>query len=97
MKKKRLLTDKSGTLQEEIMEQAARRMAEDIDAQVVRGLLKDSGWHEVVLDWIMTHEVSKEVDDWVSAHAKEEFWNRGLVWLFKCDTDAMWFKLRWLG
>ena len=96
MKKKRLLTDRSGNLQEQMLEEAARKLAEDIDAEVFRGLLRDTGWHEVVLSWVMTHEVSKEIDEWVERKIKGNHWNRGLVWLFEDDTDAMWFKLRWL-
>lgn len=96
MKKKRLLTDRSGLLHEQYMEEAAKKLAEDIDAEIMRGLLRDTGWHEVVLDWIMTHEVSQEVDTWVENKTKGKHWNRGLVWLFENDTDAMWFKMRWL-
>jgi len=97
MKKKRLLTDRSGNLHELMLEEAAKKMAEDIDAEVMRGLLRDSGWNEVVLTWIMTHEVSAEVDQWVKDNVKGPFWTRGLVWLFENDIDAMWFKMRWLG
>ena len=50
MLKKKLLTDRSGDLQEQVLEQAARRMAEEIDAEIMRGLYREMGWHEVVLD-----------------------------------------------
>lgn len=85
------------TLEDEIIEQSAKRLAEDIDAEIMRGLLKESGWHEVVLQWIMTHEVSQEVDEWVERKTKGKHWNRGLVWLFENDTDAMWFRMRWIS
>ena len=97
MKKKRLLTDRTGNLQEMMLEESARQMAEEIDAEIMRGMLKEMGWSEVVIPWVMTHEVGQEVDTWVSQKTKGEFWNRGLVWLFENDTDAMWFKMRWLG
>lgn len=95
MKKKKLLTDRTGMLQEELLEQSAKRLAEDIDAEVLRQVYKSSGWHEVVIHWIMTHEVSSEVDKWVEEHVKGKYWNRGLVWLFKEQRDANWFVLRW--
>lgn len=97
MKKKRLLTDRSGDLREELEAEMARALQEQIDAEIMRDMLKESGWHEVVLRWIMTHEVSHEVDDWVNRNIKDGYWNRGLVWLFKSDTEAMWFKLRWMS
>lgn len=82
-------------LQDEIMERSAKRLAEDIDAEVLRQVFRDSGWHEVVIPWIMTHEVSAEVDKWVDENVKGAYWNRGLVWLFKEQRDANWFVLRW--
>lgn len=84
-------------LQEEIYSAAAERLAKDIDAEVMRTVLRESGWHEVVLQWVMTHEQSREVDEWVEQKSKGEYWNCGLVWLFKNETDAMWFKLRWIS
>lgn len=97
MRKKKLLTDRSGSLYEHMIEDSARRLAEDMDAEVMRGLLRDGGWYEVKLDWVMTHEVSKEVDEWVANKTKGKHWNRGLVWLFEREPDATWFKLKWLG
>jgi hypothetical protein len=97
MLKKKLLTDRSGDLQEQILEEKAKALADEIDAEVLRGMLVGIGWHQVVVPWVMTHEQSTEVDVWVSKRVKGRFWNRGLVWLFEEDTDAMWFKMRWLG
>lgn len=94
MKKKRLLTDRSGNLYEQILEEKAQELANDVDAQILRGMLSDLGWHESVL-WVMTHEQSQELDRWVKEHVKGRFWTRGLVWLFEDSQDAMWFKLRW--
>jgi hypothetical protein len=96
MKKKKLLTDRSGELQEEYLEAAAKRLADDIDAEIVRNMLVESGWHEVKL-WVMPHEVGDQIDMWVHKNIKGEVWTRGIVWLFKEDSDAMWFKMRWLS
>lgn len=93
--KKKLLTDRSGQLQDQIQEELSKAMADEIDAQVMRGFLVDTGWHEVVLNWAMTIEVSKEVDQWVAEKSKGPYWNRGLVWLFERRQDAVWFSLRW--
>ncbi len=95
MKKKKLLTDKSGLLYEQQIEDAAKQLADDIDAEIMRGMLAGCGWHEVKLDWIMTHEVSKEVDEWVASNTRGKVWNRGLVWMFNSKQDATWFTLRW--
>lgn len=97
MLKKKLLTDRSGDLHEQIVAEAAKKMSEEIDAQILRGLYSEIGWHEVVLSWIMTHEQSQEVDAWVAKKTKGEYWNRGLVWMFENEMDAMWFKMRWMS
>lgn len=84
-------------LKDEYMEHAAKQLAEEIDAEIMRGLLKGSGWHEVVIPWIMTHEQSQEIDEWVERKSKGKYWNRGLVWLFESDVDATWFRMRWMS
>lgn len=96
MIKKKLLTDRSEDLQAAILEQNANQLAEEIDAEILRGMLVGMGWHEVKL-WVMTHEQGQEIDDWTKDHVKGKMWTRGLIWLFENEQDAMWFKLRWLG
>ncbi len=97
MIKKKLLTDRSGELHEDLENELARVLQEEIDAEIMRGFLVEAGWQEVVLGWIMTHEQSQEVDEWVSRKIKGKHWTRGLVWLFENDTDAMWFRMRWMS
>lgn len=94
MNKKRLLTDKSGELQERYLEEAARKLAEDMDFEVLRGLLTESGWSEVVLR-PMTWENGSSIDRWTQDNIKNGFYTRGLVWLFKDAKEANWFSLRW--
>jgi hypothetical protein len=94
MKKKRLLTDRSGKLHDEIVEQAAEQMAQDIDAQVMQSVLKECGWAEVVI--ARRHKPEKAiVEQWVNDNVKNGFWTYGPVWLFKDPKEANWFALRW--
>jgi hypothetical protein len=96
MKKKRLLTDRSGELQEQILAEKAKELADETDAQVLRQMLIDLGWQQVVLS-AMSWEESYTIDLWVEDNIKGRMWSRGLVWLFEDDRDAMWFKLKWLS
>jgi hypothetical protein len=97
MKKKRLLTDRSGTLEEELMTKMSMQMQKEMDAEILRSMFKDIGWHEVVLT-PMTHERGKEIDYWVQNTVKGRGrWTHGLVWMFEQEQDAMWFKLKWLS
>lgn len=96
MKKKRQLTDRSDTFLEEVYNQNAKTLAEEIDAQMLRTLYQQLGWHEVVLQ-PMNWEQNYQVDTWVENNIKNRIWTHGLVWMFEDDRDAMWFKLRWLN
>ncbi len=96
MKKKRLLTDRSGDLLEEIYEQKAKELAEEMDADILRGMLAELGWHEIILN-PMTWEEGYSIDEWVEENIKGRMWTHGLVWMFEDDKDAMWFKLRWIS
>lgn len=96
MKKKRLLTDRSGNLQEQLLAEKAKELSDEIDTSIVRQMLVDAGWHQVVLN-PMIWEQSYQIDCWVENNIKGRIWNRGLVWLFETDRDAMWFKLKWLA
>lgn len=97
MKKKRLLTDRTNGLEDEMTKILAQEMQREIDAEVLRSMFKELGWHEIVLT-PMTHEKGKAIDQWVHEHLKgRSHWTHGLVWLFEEDRDAMWFKLKWLS
>ena len=95
MIKKRLLTDRSGELHEQILAEKAAELANEMDAQILMEMLMDLGWHQVVL-YPMEMEISYEIDQWIENNVKGRLWNRGIVWMFENDRDAMWFKLKWL-
>lgn len=96
MLKKKLLTDRSGNLQEQILNDAAKRMSEEIDFEILCGMLCDIGWTKVVLS-PMTWETGDTIDLWVHKNIKSPHETMGLVWIFESSQDAMWFKLRWMS
>jgi hypothetical protein len=96
MLKKKLLTDKSGQLYEDMVDRAAKNMADDIDFEIMTTILLEGGWTKVVLE-PMTWERGAEIDLWVHKNIKGKSHDRGLVWLFEDSKDAMMFSLRWLG
>lgn len=86
----------SSSVLDEYVEMASAKFAEEIDAAVLRHTFLESGWHEVVLE-PMTWETGDRIDIWVHENIKGNYWTHGLVWLFKDEKDANWFRLRWLG
>jgi ribosome-binding ATPase YchF (GTP1/OBG family) len=95
MKKKRQMTDKSNNLEDEMARLMAEEMQKEIDGEIMCQLLADEGWHKVKL-YTMLHETGKEIDKWTVANTKGGYWTQGIIWMFKEEKDANWFKLRWL-
>lgn len=96
MKKKRLLTDRTNGMEDQLVNQMANEMQREIDAEILRTMLKELGWYEIVLK-PMTHEQGEEIDTWVKNSVKgRSHWTHGLVWMFEQEQDANWFKIRWL-
>lgn len=76
------------------VEAAAKRLAEEIDFQIMLEMLCNQGWTKVVL-YPMTHEKSNAIDFWTSTSCNHRFKNMGLVWIFEDRSDAINFTLRW--
>ena len=82
-------------IEEEIINEAGRQMAREIDFQIIVDLLVGTGWKKVVLN-PMTWEEGDEIDRWCEQQVKGKYKNMGLVWIFEQEDDANWFTLRWL-
>ena len=74
----------------------AKELQAEINFAEISSLLVEIGWIRVVRERPMTAVESKDIDKWVKNHCKDEVRVRGLVWLFKDERDAIWFKLTWL-
>jgi hypothetical protein len=83
------------TLEEEMLNKAGKAMSDEIDFEILCGMLKELGWRKVVLS-PMTWETGAEIDAWTAKHIKGHFETMGLVWIFEDEEDANWFALRWL-
>jgi hypothetical protein len=83
------------TLEEQIINDAGKAIANEIDFQILSDMLCEIGWRRVVLN-PMTWEQGLEVDAWTEKHVKGHFETMGLVWVFEDEEDANWFALRWL-
>ena len=79
---------------EEAVARASKRLADEIDFQIISDMLVASGWEKVVLK-PMSHEKSDAIDFWTSTNCNYDFKNMGLVWIFKDRSDAVNFVLRW--
>ena len=82
-------------LEEEILNEAGSRMANEIDFEILCGMLTELGWRKIILK-PMTWEAGANIDAWTAQHIKGPFETMGLVWIFEQEQDANWFALRWL-
>ena len=79
------------SINDEVVEAAAKELCKRIDFSVMAGLLQESGWVHVKVD---DADIT-EVDDWVKQNVKDTFNHYENEWVFKSQQDANWFKLRW--
>ena len=97
MIKKKLLTDRTGNLQEQLLAEKAKEMAYEIDREMLWGMLTSVGWHRVMLPVFGSTKEYTEVAEWTSVNCKNAFEYHKRDYLFEDAQDAMWFKLRWLS
>lgn len=81
-------------LQEQIIADAGKQMAKEIDFQILCGFLEELGWTKVILS-PMTKEQGDAIDYWTQTQLTGNFENMGLVWVFEDKGDAINFTLKW--
>jgi hypothetical protein len=84
------------SLEQEIIDRAGKRMADEMDFTILTDMLCSIGWTRVLLK-PMTHEHGQDIDAWVKANVKGHFETMGLVWVFEHSRDANWFALKWMS
>ena len=82
-------------IQEQIINDAGKAIADEIDFSILADMLCEIGWRKVILR-PMSWEDGYAVDEWTAKHIKGNFETMGLVWIFEHEEDANWFALRWL-
>jgi hypothetical protein len=81
---------------EAALDESAKELAKDIDAQVLCQAMEDSGWHKVDFDFYKP-SITKfiEVIGWIDNNCRENFRCSGSI-VFKHGEDATHFTLRWI-
>lgn len=82
------------SIEHQVITEASKRLSDQIDFEVLCGMLCELGWTKVVLS-PMTWEESAAIDLWVMKNVKHPHENMGLVWVFENSQDANWFILKW--
>ena len=83
------------TLEEEILNNAGKQMANDIDREVLWGMLEGIGWTRVMLPRYIDNNHAIDITYWLEETIKNPFERNGRDFIFESQKDANWFKLRW--
>ena len=82
-------------LEEEILNKAGNQMAQDIDREVLWGMLEGIGWYRVMLPTLVDNYHTIDITDWLAINCKHGVERNGRDFIFEDAKDANWFKLRW--
>jgi hypothetical protein len=89
------INDQTRPLEIEVMEAKAKEMQQEIDREVLWGMLQGMGWTRVMLPYYTSNEQAIDIQCWIEENCKHAHERSGRDFLFESDKDAMWFKLRW--
>jgi len=82
-------------LDAEMIEAKSKEMADEIDREVLWGMLQGMGWTRVMLPNDTAMLNATVIKEWLSLNCKRSHERYRSDFLFEDVRDANWFKLRW--
>jgi hypothetical protein len=82
-------------IEEEMINRASKQMAQDIDREVLWGMLQGIGWTRVMLPTMGNGAQAVDIIVWLENNCKKAYERNGRDFLFEDAKDANWFILRW--
>jgi hypothetical protein len=82
-------------IQDELIEQAGKDLAKEIDREILWGMLEGMGWHRVMLPTLGDAYMAVDIITWLEDNCKNPYERSGRDFIFESKKDANWFKLRW--
>jgi len=82
-------------LDAEMIEAKSKEMADEIDREVLWGMLQGMGWTRVMLPNDTAMLNATVIKEWLSLNCKRSHEHYRSDFLFEDVRDANWFKLRW--
>lgn len=84
-------------VEDEILQAMSSEIQEEIDFEIMTGMLIASGWYKVKLTNAITRTQWREMEFWAEQEqvTARGVYKRGNTWLFKSKDDAIIFKLTW--
>ena len=83
-------------LKEDIINQLGKEMQEEIDFEILAGMLEGIGWHKVRIPRFYNNKHAIDIRLWCELYVKNPFETKGSTFVFENKGDAVNFTLRWL-
>jgi hypothetical protein len=83
-------------IEKEMLDQAGKELAREIDREVLWGMLVGIGWTRVMLDRLQDNNHAIDITYWLEENIKNPFERNGRDFLFEDEKDATMFILRWI-
>jgi hypothetical protein len=90
------VSEQNVMLEKEMIEAKAKEMQEEIDREVLWGMLVGMGWTRIMLPRLVDNNHAIDITYWLEANCKHPFERRGRDFVFENSVDAVNFTLRWL-
>ena len=84
------------SVQEEIANKMAYKMAQSIDREVMWGMLKEIGWTRVMISRLQDNHHAIDITHWLALNCQGAYERNGRDFIFEKPQDATLFILRWL-
>ena len=82
-------------IEQELINQAGNQMAQEIDREVLWGMLQGLGWTRVMLPTMGDAYMAVDIITWLEDNCKKAYERSGRDFIFEDSKDANWFILRW--
>lgn len=84
-------------LQQQIIDQMAKEMAEEQDRQVLWSMFRNEGWHYVEISRFQDNHHAVDISYWLADNCQGKYKRNGKEFLFELGTDATMFSLKWMA
>lgn len=78
-----------------MINEAGYNLAQEIDKEVLFGMLVSLGWTRVLLPIFDSREQYDEMVEWLATYCKNPYERKGSDVIFEDSKDANWFILKW--
>ena len=86
----------NSNMQDEILTGIAKRMSDEIDREVLWGMLVGIGWTRVMIDRLQDNKHAVDITHWLAEYCQGAYERNGRDFLFENKKDATMFILRWV-